>query len=347
MPILNCREEGCCPAPEAADLCVTSEPTTAPWAKRILGDPALSASDGGSGWCHRACPSCTESRDAHHRRYACPARLGLIAAGGLPERAWGGCGIESAGPVCDDRNLRARQRLWRYQDPYFDIVAWVLDLARLSPGLRVLDAGCGNGEYLRALARRPVHAAGCDRSMGMLRTAVHPALLNADVAALPVRAGAFDVVLAVHMLYHVPDRVAAVHELRRVLAPGGVCIAVTNGARHTRSLRALVECAVRAAAPGWRMHPATQAFTAENAAAQLAVAFDSITCVRPAREPPVVIGAATRAGDYVASRPSHYQDEIARPWPEVVEDVRRDVQAVIDRDGAFITSGDLAAFVCR
>src|ERR1019366_2485904 len=166
-------------------------------------------------------------------------------------------------------------------------------------------------------------------------------------AALPVRAGAFDVVLAVHMLYHVPDRVAAVHELRRVLAPGGVCIAVTNGARHTRSLRALVECAVRAAAPGWRMHPATQAFTAENAAAQLAAAFDSITCVRPASEPPVVIRDATLAADYVASLASHYQDEIARPWPEVVEDVRRDVQAVIDRDGAFITSGDLAAFVCR
>jgi SAM-dependent methyltransferase len=185
--------------------------------------------------------------------------------------------VNPPGQYADDRNLRARQRLWRYQDPYFDIVAWVLDLAGLSPGLRVLDAGCGNGQYLHALARRPVHATGCDRSMGMLRTAVHPALLNADVAALPVRAGAFDVVLAVHMLYHVPDRVAAVHELRRVLAPGGVCIAVTNGARHTRSLRALVERAVRGAAPGWRMHSAAQAFTAENAAAQLAVAFDSIS----------------------------------------------------------------------
>jgi hypothetical protein len=31
----------------------------------------------------------------------------------------------------------------------------------------------------------------------------------------------------------------------------------------------------------------------------------------------------------------------------VAEDVRRDVQAVIDADGAFVTSGDLAAFVCR
>ena len=251
------------------------------------------------------------------------------------------------GQYADDRNLRARQRLWRYQDPYLDIVAWVLDLAGLAPGQRVLDAGCGNGEYLRALARWPVRAAGCDRSMGMLRAAACPALLNADVAALPVRDGVFDVVLAVHMLYHVPDREAAVRELRRVLAPGGVCIAVTNGARHIRSLRALVERAVRAAAPGWRMHPANQAFTAENAAAQLAVAFESVTCVRPASEPPVVIRDAALAADYVASLTSHYQDEVVRPWPDVVEDVRQDVQAVIDRDGAFITSGELAAFVCR
>jgi hypothetical protein len=95
------------------------------------------------------------------------------------------------------------------------------------------------------------------------------------------------------------------------------------------------------------MHPATRAFTAENAAAQLARAFDSVSCVRPASEPPVVIGDPALAADYVASLASHYQDEVARPWPDVVEDVRQDVQAVIDRDGAFITSGDLAAFVCR
>ena len=247
----------------------------------------------------------------------------------------------------DDRNLRARQRFWRHQSPYFDIVGWVLGLAGLAPGMRVLDAGCGNGVYLGAMSGWRVRAAGCDLSMGMLQSAAHQTLFSADVAALPVRDGVFDVVLAVHMLYHVPGRETAVRELRRVLAPGGVCVAVTNGARHTRSLRALVERAVRTAAPGWRMHPATQAFTAENAAAQLGVAFDSITCVRPASQPPVVIRDAALAADYVASLASHYQDEVARPWPDVVEDVRQDVQGVIDHNGAFNTSGDLAAFVCR
>jgi hypothetical protein len=44
---------------------------------------------------------------------------------------------------------------------------------------------------------------------------------------------------------------------------------------------------------------------------------------------------------------SFYQDQIARPWAEVVQDVRQDVQAAIDHEGAFVVSGDLAAFVCR
>jgi SAM-dependent methyltransferase len=255
--------------------------------------------------------------------------------------------LNPPGQYADDRNLRARQRLWQNQSPFFDIVGWVLDLARLSPGLRVLDAGCGNGAYLRGLRDRPVRAVGCDLSMGMLRAVSHPALLNADVIALPVRDGAVDVVLAVHMLYHVSSREMAIRELRRVLAAGGTCIAVTNGSQHTRSLRDLVERAVGEEPPGWQMRPATHAFTAENAPAQLGAAFESVTCVRPASNPPVIIRDATVAAGYVASLASHYQDEVARPWDDVVEDVRQHVQAVIDDTGAFTTSGDLAAFLCQ
>lgn len=255
--------------------------------------------------------------------------------------------LNPAAQYADDRNLAARQRFWEHQEPYFDVVGWVMDLARLSPALQVLDAGCGNGAYLRALRDRQAVAVGCDLSMGMLRASAHPALLNADVAALPLRDGAVDVALAVHMLYHVPDREAAIAELRRVVAPGGTCIAVTNGSRHTLALRALAERAVRRETPGWRMRPATRSFTAENGAAQLRTAFETVTCVRPASNPPVVIRDAAVAASYLASLASHHQDETARPWDDVVDDVRRQVQTVIDADGAFLTYGDLAAFICR
>jgi SAM-dependent methyltransferase len=126
--------------------------------------------------------------------------------------------------------------------------------------------------------------------MGMLRAAAHPALLNADLTALPLRDGAVDVALAVHMLYHVPDREAAIRELRRVVAVGGTCVAVTNGSRHTRSLRDLIERAVRRETPGWRMRPVTHTFTADNAAAQLSAVFESVTRIRPARTSPAAPG---------------------------------------------------------
>ena len=256
--------------------------------------------------------------------------------------------LNPPGQYADDCNLRARQRLWQGQVPSFDIAAWVLDLAGLRPGARVLDAGCGNGIYLRALRERRMNAVGCDLSLGLLRGAADPALINADVTALPVRDGAFGVVLAAHLLDLVPDRSTAVRELRRVLAPGGTCVAVTTGPRHLRSLRELVERAVRVRTPDWRMGaPTGSAFTLGNAVAQLAVAFREVSCVRPARAGPVLIEDAAVAADYVSSLADHYQPQVTRPWRDIAEDVRRQVQAVIDAEGEFRTAGDIAAFVCR
>src|SRR5262249_55385787 len=139
---------------------------------------------------------------------------------------------------------------------------------------------------------------------------------------------------------------AAVRGLGRGRPPGGACPAVTSGASHLLSLRALAEQAVGRVTPGWRMHPATHAFTAENAAPQLGATFWSVTCVRPATTPPVVIRDPGLAADYVASWASFYQDQAARPWADVVADVRAQAQAIIDCQGTFITSGDLTAFIC-
>jgi hypothetical protein len=133
--------------------------------------------------------------------------------------------------------------------------------------------------------------------------------------------------------------------MRRVLAPGGTCVAVVTGAQHLRSLRELIEEAART--PGWRMHPPTgSAFTAENAAAQLAAVFPDVTCVRPPATA-VVITVASVAADYVTSLADYYQHQVTRPWQQVADNVGDRVQAIIDARGEFRTSGDLAAFVCR
>lgn len=246
----------------------------------------------------------------------------------------------------DDRNLRARQRLWQCQRPFFDIAGWVLDLAGLAPGQRVLDAGCGNGGYLARLRQRGVRAAGLDLSLGMLRVARHPELVNGDVTALPFRDGSLEAIVAPHMLYHVPDRAAAAREFRRVLAPGGVLVAVTNGARHLAALREVAELAV--GQPGWRMRsPATESFTLENGAEQLATGFGSVRLVRPSGVAPVRITDPQVAADYVASMADGYAAGVTQPWSQVVAGVRAAVAGVIAAEGCFTVAGQSGAFVCQ
>jgi SAM-dependent methyltransferase len=66
------------------------------------------------------------------------------------------------------------------------------------------------------------------------------ALAVADATALPLANGAVTLALAMHMLYHVPDPVDAVRELRRVTRPGGRVVIGLNGPGHLRQLRAAV-----------------------------------------------------------------------------------------------------------
>jgi SAM-dependent methyltransferase len=250
-----------------------------------------------------------------------------------------------------DVNLQARQRLWKKQQPPFDLVAWVLDVGGLQPGstARVVDIGCGNGAYLTKMRARDIDAVGCDLSPGMLAAAApHRKLVNADIVALPFSASAFDVVLAPHMLYHVAEREAASSEMRRVLRSGGRCVVVTNGKDHMRSLRSLVESAVRVATPDWEMrNPSTHEFSLENGEEQLGGAFQHVTCIRPRDVAPVLLTDASIAADYVASVGDLYQPQTTRPWLEIVADVRESVQREIDASGVFVVRGESGAFVCE
>lgn len=247
-----------------------------------------------------------------------------------------------------DANLRARQALWTRSEPPFSLMEWVLDLAGLHGDEAVLDVGCGNGAYLTALGDRghrgPV--VGLDASAGMLAAVTAAvSLVVGDAQRLPLRTASFDVVLAPHMLYHVPDRRAAAAELRRVLRPGGRCLAVTNGADSFGELRAVVEATVGG---GWRWErPAETVFCLENGAPQLADAFDVVERVdTPPRT--VLVDDPDALAAYLASTRDHYEDRLPPGrWDEVVEAGRRFAAEAVAREGVLRLTPYAGAFVCR
>lgn len=243
-----------------------------------------------------------------------------------------------------DANLAARQRLWQRspRDSDVDPFAW---LASMVEGDRVVEIGCGNGRYLERIDG----AIGLDLSFGMLTSARGVArgpLVQADAQAVPFRDASFDTVLAPMMLYHVPDRVAAAHEMRRVLRPGGVAIALTNSDRTHAELVALVEDVV---GNGWRWRrPSSEEFSMENGGEQLAVAFESVA--RLDHEPTVVhVVDADLVAGYVGSVTDTYEDQVAPwiSWSDVVVECGRRAAEVIAREGSFDIGLRGGAFVCR
>ena len=108
---------------------------------------------------------------------------------------------------------------------------------KLSPGDRVLDAGCGAGRHVcEAFRIKGVKVVGIDLNWeDLCKTATTLYLMHlengngqerclisqADVVCLPFRDGVFDAVICSEVLEHIPDGRQAVAELVRVLRPGG------------------------------------------------------------------------------------------------------------------------------
>lgn len=100
---------------------------------------------------------------------------------------------------------------------YLDRFALAAGAATPDGGL-VLDAGAGDGPYRHHFARARYEAADFEAVPGKEYTGN---MYVCDLAAIPVEDHRYDVILFSQVLEHIPEPLAVLIELHRVLKPGG------------------------------------------------------------------------------------------------------------------------------
>ena len=122
--------------------------------------------------------------------------------------------------------LPADQTPWRFE------ARRAFLLAELRPGDRMLDLGCGAGEFSGAASDAGAAVTAADVAHEALRrvNAKHPELATVQVpfdGPLPLGDGSFDVVWAGEVIEHVADTARWLSEVRRVLTPRGRLLITT------------------------------------------------------------------------------------------------------------------------
>lgn len=147
------------------------------------------------------------------------ALLAAYDAGGL-----------GAGTTVGTIGTKAGYRIWSADyDTANPLIAveepLVRELLDTLPAGRALDAACGTGRHAAYLASRGHEVTGVDSSPDMLAIArgkvPAASFAEADLGALPVPDGEFDLVVCALALPHVPDLAPVLAEFHRVLRPGG------------------------------------------------------------------------------------------------------------------------------
>ncbi len=189
----------------------------------------------------------------------------------------------------DAGNLEARLEIHRrFSTNSYGWFNWVFDtLNQLPKEANVLELGTGSGALWTAIADRiPANwvITLSDLSPGMLDSAWRNLVVTGrnfkfeqiDAQSIPYADETFEIVIANHMLYHVPDCAKALSEIKRVLKTGGHLIASTGGESHLKELTEWL----RRVGSDKNASPFALSFTLENGAEQLERFFRNVSVLR-------------------------------------------------------------------
>ena len=92
--------------------------------------------------------------------------------------------------------------------------------------LNILEAGCGTGNWIKALNNTQQKILGLDYSLDMLRVSKidkpELCLVIADATQIPVKDNLFDLIFCVNAIHHFPDKEKFINECKRILLKNGM-----------------------------------------------------------------------------------------------------------------------------
>ncbi len=242
----------------------------------------------------------------------------------------------------DASNLDARLEIHRrFSTNPYGWFNWIFDtLAKLPKEANVLELGTGSGAlWINIADKIPVkwNITLSDLSQGMLDAAWRNLAVTGrnfkfeqiDAQEIPYPDETFDIVIANHMLYHVPDREKALSEIKRVLKKGGHLIATTVGENHMLEITDWLQRTDK----DNDFSPFTLPFTLENGEAQLEKYFEKVkvSCYEDNLhvteiEPLIIyLRSAIRASEVS-------EDELAKVRTELEKELKQNGRIFISKD---------------
>lgn len=151
-----------------------------------------------------------------------------------------------------DKNLNIRSNLHSYNINKIDFDKWCFSQINFSINANVLELGCGTGklwfknkDYIDNTSNITLS----DFSKSMIKIAknrlkdvyhdFHYKEINAE--KIPYDDETFDIIIAQHMIYFIPDIEKALTEIQRVLKPNGIFYVTANSCDSMKELNILAE----------------------------------------------------------------------------------------------------------
>jgi len=145
-----------------------------------------------------------------------------------------------------DKKLVLRQRYNHFAIPSTNLDEDIINEIKKTNPKSVLDAGCGNGDFLIDLRKSGFSGelTGIDISKGITQKGEKQSAKNKlninfitmDAENMLFENNSFDVIIAKHMLYHLPNPQKGIDEMHRCLKNNGILIITLNSKDNTPML---------------------------------------------------------------------------------------------------------------